>query len=76
MTPKKRIVIIKLTFQDDTIVAYLGRNLKLSIIQRSDSDHNKGEFKNNKFFVYLKYVNTNIVKYQRGRSKYFFSSES
>ena len=49
MTPKKRIVIIKLTFQDDTIVAYLGRNLKLSIIQRSDSDHKKGEFKNNKF---------------------------
>jgi hypothetical protein len=49
VTPKKRIVIIKLTFQDDTIVAYLGRNLKLSIIQRSDSDHKKGEFKNNKF---------------------------
>jgi len=53
-------------------VAYLARNLKLSIIQDSDSDHNKGEFKNNEFFVHLKYVNTNIAKYQREDQSTFF----
>jgi len=51
---EKRIGIIKPTFQDDTTVAYLEKNLKLSIIQDSDCDHNKIEFKNNEFFVYLK----------------------
>jgi len=62
---EKRIGIIKPTFQDDTTVAYLGKNLKLSIIQDSDCDQNKIEFKNNEFFVYLKigeYKDSEIAK--------------
>ena len=72
MTPKKKNSNNKTDISRWYYCCIFGKDLKLSIIQDSDSDHNKGEFKNNEFFVHLKYVNTNIAKYQREDQVLFF----
>jgi predicted metal-dependent hydrolase len=49
-----RIEIIRPTFQNNSTVPYLGRNLKLNIIQSYSTDKDALEFKSNQLLAFIK----------------------
>jgi predicted metal-dependent hydrolase len=49
-----RIEIIRPTFQNNSTVPYLGRNLKLNIIQSYSTEKDAVEFKSNQLFAFIK----------------------
>lgn len=51
---ENRVEIIKPTFQNNSTVPYLGKNLKLNIIQSYPTKKDSIEFKRNQLFVFLK----------------------
>ena len=55
---ENKIQVIKPIFQNNSTVPYLGRNLKLNIIQSYSTEKDTIEFRSNQFFAFIKTDNT------------------